>query len=150
LVITAGKEKIGTLSLVDKDLLISADINKPAFITELSLTVLEEIAQQEKVHSLKPIPRFPSFEYDIALVVDKSIATGDLEKKIRQVSGKRLQSVRIFDVFEGGSLEKNQKSIAFRLTFLDESKTLTISDVDPIIQKLVKILNREYSSTLRS
>lgn len=150
LVMTVGKKEIGHLSPMDKILLKSADLDQAAFTAELSLTALEEIIQKEEELSFKPIPRFPSFEYDIALVVDKSISSGDLENKIKEVSGKRLQSIQIFDVFEGGSLKGNQKSIAFRLNFLDESKTLTISDVDPIIRKVVKTLNREYSATLRS
>ncbi|MEX2398088.1 MAG: phenylalanine--tRNA ligase subunit beta, partial [Balneolales bacterium] len=150
LIITAGKKQVGSISVVGKELLKSADFDKPAYAAELSLTVLEEIAHQQKDYTFKPIPRFPSFEFDIAVVADKSVASGDLENMIRQVSGKKLQSIRIFDVFEGGSLEDNKKSIAFRLIFLDESKTLTIKDIDPIIQKVIKTLNREFSATLRS
>lgn len=150
LIIHSGKKQLGTITLVDKELLKWADLDKPAYIAEISVNTLEEIARQEKNRPFKPIPRYPSFEYDLAFVVDKSAASGELENKIRQISGKRLQSIQIFDVFEGGSLKNNQKSVAFRLNFLDESKTLTISDVDPIIQKVVKTLHREYSATLRS
>ncbi|MEX0685628.1 MAG: phenylalanine--tRNA ligase subunit beta [Balneolales bacterium] len=150
LTIYVGKNPVGILGLVDQNLLIAADVDNPAFTAEISLTALEEIANFKKTASFKPIPRFPSFEFDIALVVDKAVASGQLEEIIKQIAGKRLQSIQIFDVFEGGSLKKNEKSIAFRLNFLDESKTLTISDVEPIIQKIVKKLNREYSAILRS
>ncbi|MEX0928824.1 MAG: phenylalanine--tRNA ligase subunit beta [Balneolales bacterium] len=150
LLIQVGQRQVGRLSPVDAALLRSAGIGKPAFAVELSLTVLEDMAEKIQVKPFRPIPRFPSFEYDIALVVDTSVAAGELEDQIRHSAGKRLQSVQVFDVFEGGSLEKNQKSIAFRLNFLDESKTLTIRDVDPIIQKVVKKLNRDYSAVLRS
>ncbi|MEX0770055.1 MAG: hypothetical protein WD035_04930, partial [Balneolaceae bacterium] len=48
------------------------------------------------------------------------------------------------------NLGKGKKSIAFRLTFLDSNKTLTIKDVEPVVQKIVQVLKSKTGARLRS
>jgi phenylalanyl-tRNA synthetase beta chain len=141
---------IGTLFEVDEEWKIRTEMERGAFSAELDIGLLEQLARIADTRIYRPVSRFPSFEFDLALVVDKQVAAGDLMDGMREVSGSQLVNVEIFDVFEGGSLEKNQKSIAFRLTFQDNAKTLTIKDVDPVIQNLLKRLATEYSAELRS
>ncbi|HKJ34813.1 MAG TPA: phenylalanine--tRNA ligase subunit beta [Balneolales bacterium] len=145
-----GKLKVGELYRVDKSLLKSFDLEFPAYIAEINLTALEKILEKQPEKIFQAIPKFPSFEYDIALVVDKTISAGDLMYDIRKNSGSLLTNIDIFDVYEGKSIGKNKKSIAFRLSFRDKSKTLTIKNVEPIINKVLKILEKNHSAKLRS
>ena len=55
---------------------------------------------------------------------------------------KTLQNLDIFDVFEGESIGKDKKSIAFRLNFIDPNKTLNIKEVEPIINRIIKTLEK--------
>jgi len=82
--------------------------------------------------------------------VDQSIRTGEMTDIIKHSAGKTLQSVSVFDVYEGKNLGENKKSIAFRLTFLDSNKTLTIKDVEPVVQKVVQTLKKRLGAELRS
>ncbi len=141
---------IGTLAPVAREWKNHTDIEVDAFSAELDIGLLQRLASQQQGKTYQPVSRFPSFEFDLALVVDKQVASGDLISGMQQTAGKQLVSVEVFDVFEGGSLEKHQKSIAFRLTFQDNAKTLTINDVDPVIQKILKRLGTDYSAELRS
>ncbi len=141
---------IGTLSPVSALWKKQTDIETDAFSAELDTGLLQRLALQKVDKTYKPVSRFPSFEFDLALVVDKLAASGDLVAGMQKVAGDQLIRVEVFDVFEGGTLEKNQKSIAFRLTFQDNAKTLTINDVDPVIQKVLKRLEADYSAKLRS
>ena len=75
-------------------------------------------------HPYQPIVKFPTFEFDAAFTVDKAIRAGDLAKQIKETAGEILQSVSVFDVYEGENLGADKKSIAFRLTFLDSNKTI--------------------------
>jgi phenylalanyl-tRNA synthetase beta chain len=72
-----------------------------------------------------------------------------LEKDILDICGKILQRISVFDVYEGKGVGDGKKSIAYRMTFIDKTKTLTISDVDPIIKKVVKRLEQRHGATLR-
>lgn len=144
------KSLIGTLNAVDSDWKKRTDVDQPAFTAELDITLLEQLAEKSRRKVYQPVSRYPSFEYDLALVVDKPVAAGDLEQEMYKIAGRKLRAVEIFDVFEGGSLEKHQKSIAFRLTFQDNDKTLTVKDVDPVIQQILKRLRSGFSAELRS
>ena len=141
---------IGELTRIDDELASYYDIELPAFMAEFSLDRISEILTGQPPQSFDAIPKYPSFAFDLALVVAKNVPAGDLMQTIKQQASERLQNIDIFDVFEGGSLEKGTKSIAFRLAFRDSEKTLTIEDVQPVIDKVLAKLESEHAATLRS
>ncbi len=141
---------VGTLFPVDREWKKRTEVEETAFSAELNLDRLQQLSEQKKNEVYQPVSRFPSFEFDLALVVDKNIPAGDLQKSMKEIAGIKLIDIDVFDVFEGGSLKKHQKSIAFRLTFQDNEKTLTINDIEPVIQKILKEVKAKYSAVLRS
>lgn len=145
-----GGEEIGGLFEADQSMRKLADLKESAYVAELNLDKITAAAAEEADRSYNPVPRYPFFEFDLALVVDKTIQAGELADAIKQHAGNKLTDIQVFDVYEGEQLEKSQKSIAFRLKFLDYSKTLNINDVEPIIAKLLKKLGNDYSAQLRS
>ena len=144
------EREIGQLFNVSEEMLGNYDIDLPAMTAEFSLTQIFKARQNIKEQRYEPVSKFPSFEFDFAVIVDRSIKAGDLLKLIREKAGPTLQELQVFDVFEGESLGDQKKSIAFRLSFLDKNKTLTIKEVEPIINKLIKVLEKEYSAKLRN
>ncbi|SHF48460.1 phenylalanyl-tRNA synthetase beta subunit [Fodinibius roseus] len=143
-------DTIGKLYSVSDEMLSHFDITLPAVIAEFSLTQIFRIRRKIGKQPYEAVSKFPSFEFDFAVIVDQSVRAGDLLKSIRETAGPSLRDLQIFDVFEGESLGKKKKSLAFRLSFLDKNKTLTINEVEPIINKVVKALEKQYSAKLRS
>jgi phenylalanyl-tRNA synthetase beta chain len=143
-------EKIGELKNIPQKMRENYEIKLPAVAAEFSLTKIFEIKQQTEKNTYEPVSKFPSFEFDFAVIVDRGIKAGKLLKAIKETAGPNLHDLQIFDVFEGPSLGENKKSLAFRLSFLDKNKTLTINEVEPIINKVVERLEKEYSAKLRS
>ena len=84
------------------------------------------------------------------MIVNGSVTAGSLIDAIKSKAGKSLQNIEIFDVFEGESIGSGNKSLAFRLNFLDPNKTLNIKEVEPIIKRIVKYLEKEFSAKLRA
>tara|TARA_R110000868_G_scaffold304437_17_gene565304 strand:- start:35106 stop:37514 length:2409 start_codon:yes stop_codon:yes gene_type:complete len=140
---------LGELKPIEKGLKKAYDLEPNAFIAELSINSIKAALEKLPVQSYKSIPKFPAFEFDFAVIVDGSVTAGDLITTIKSKAGNTLQSIEIFDVFEGESLGKGNKSIAFRLHFLDPNKTLNIKEVEPIINRVVKILEKQFSAKLR-
>lgn len=140
---------LGELKLSSKKLKKAYDLETDAFVAELSVNAVQSALQKLPEQSYKPIPKFPAFEFDFAVVVGTTIMAGDLITTIQSKAGKMLQSIEIFDVFEGESIGEGNKSIAFRLQFLDPNKTLNIKEVEPIIKRVVKTLEKQYSAKLR-
>lgn len=147
---TYNDRVVGEIYAVDKDMREHYEIEFPAFVAEFSLTRIEKVLEQINRPGYEPVSKFPSFEFDFAVIVDRSVKAGTLLKAIEETAGESLEDLDVFDVFEGESLGKNKKSIAFRLSFLDKNKTLTIKDVEPIINKVLKVLDNRYSAKLRS
>tara|TARA_R110002124_G_scaffold286310_1_gene466846 strand:- start:27420 stop:30509 length:3090 start_codon:yes stop_codon:yes gene_type:complete len=144
------KIELGTVKEVSESLKEVYDIEQDIFIAEFSLDRISEALTKKKAHSFTPIPKFPSFEFDFAVIVNESISAGDLMTSIKSNAGNTLKNIDIFDVFEGDSIGQGNKSIAFRLNFIDPNKTLNIKEVEPIIKRVVKSLEKQFSAKLRS
>ncbi len=146
----AGKDVVGQAYKVDAALLKKFEIDNDVFIAEFDLSALSDLSRQIEPLVYEPVPRFPSFEFDLALSVDKRINAGEMESAIKKSAGKLLADISVFDVFEGKPLDANQKSVAYRLSFVDRERTLTIKDVEPVVNKIVKTLEKNFSAKLRS
>jgi phenylalanyl-tRNA synthetase beta chain len=125
------------------------DIKAPSWTVEINLSMLEPFYTQMGTSHFEAIPKFPSIEYDAAFIVDSNLTSLILESDIRRIAGEILTNIYAFDVYEGSGLGEGKKSIAYRMSFMDKSKTLTISDVDPIIKNIVKELSKRYGALLR-
>lgn len=144
------KIELGKVSTVSQTLLDVYDIEHKTYIAEFSLDKISEALAKHKAKSFTPIPKFPAFEFDFAVIVEQEVSAGDLMSSIKSNAGNTLKNIDIFDVFEGKSIGEGNKSIAFRLNFIDPNKTLNIKEVEPIIQRVVKSLEKQFSAKLRS
>lgn len=142
-------KKIGNLFLPSDKLKKAYDFEQETFVAELSVTAIAEVLAAVPENKFKPVPKFPSFEFDFAVIVPQQVTAGEMMDVIKKKAGDQLEDISIFDVFEGESIGKGNKSLAFRLHFLDRNKTLNIKEVEPIIQKIVKSLEKEFSAVLR-
>ena len=149
LIYSYGDIILGTLQSPSKELKKTYDLEPAAFVAEFSVNAIAEAMKKVPAKSYKPIPKFPGFEFDIALIVDSGITAGELMHSITSKAGNTLQNIEIFDVFEGESIGEGKKSLAFRLNFLDPNKTLNIKEVEPIIQRVIKTLEKQFSAKLR-
>lgn len=145
-----ANQEVSYLKRIDSELLKGFDIETDVYGAEIDLTLLLQYGVGNNDVTYKPIVKFPTFEFDAAFTVDKSIRAVELSKQIKETAGEILQSVSVFDVYEGENLGKDKKSIAFRLTFLDSTKTLNIKDVEPVVQKIVQKLEQSVGAKLRS
>ncbi len=144
------KIELGKVSTVSESMLDVYDIEHKTYIAEFSLDKISEALAKHKAKSFTPIPKFPAFEFDFAVIVEQEVSAGDLMNSIKSNAGNTLKNIDIFDVFEDESIGEGNKSIAFRLNFIDPNKTLNIKEVEPIIQRVVKSLEKQFSAKLRS
>jgi phenylalanyl-tRNA synthetase beta chain len=86
---------------------------------------------------------------DFALLLDENVSFEDLQKVALNTDKKILKEVRLFDVYEGKSLDKGKKSYGLSFTFQDKKKTLTDKQVNKVMKELKKNFEREFDSQLR-
>ena len=150
LLYSLNDEVIAAIKRVDSETRKGFDVDKEAFAAEINLTALFNLGFGKQEITYKPVAKYPTFEFDAAFVVDQNVRTGEMTDIIKKTAGEKLHNVSVFDVYEGKNLGDHKKSIAFRLTFLDSNKTLTIKDVEPIVTKIVQSLNKTLDAELRS
>ncbi|MEH7391694.1 phenylalanine--tRNA ligase subunit beta [Bacillus sp. JJ1503] len=120
---------------------------KETYVFELSLKAILE-AETAPLH-YQAIPRYPSITRDIALVVDKAAAAGELGSIIKEAGGALLKEVQVFDLYEGDRMEEGKKSIAFSLKYFDPERTLTDEDVVKAHDKVLQAVKDKAGAVLR-
>lgn len=120
---------------------------KRTYIFELNVESLFSCANFDI--SYTPIAKFPAVNRDLALICDKSIPVGELTKIIKNSSGKLLENVCIFDVYEGEQIPKDKKSVALNISLRSSEATLTDEQVNSVIKKIIKAFEK-INISLRS
>ena len=143
----AGNKHIATIGEVHPKVLAQFGIKKKFYLFEIKVEETRRIADLE-VH-YTPVPRYPAIAKDIALVADKTVKVGDLEEIIRKYGKKNLESVKLFDIFEGAQIGEDKKSVAYALVFRARDRTLTDEEVNKILDKILLQLEIEAGAKLR-
>ncbi|MCF3107432.1 phenylalanine--tRNA ligase subunit beta [Niabella sp. CC-SYL272] len=146
--VKSGTVSLGKLGAVHKNLLARFDIKQPVFYADLSWTAILKAALKHKTQ-FTSIPRFPAVQRDIAMIAPQELPYGLVETTIRKLNLKKLQSVQLFDVFVSDKLGAGKKSLAVSFTFLDEEKTLTDTEIDGWMKKIMQSLERDLQVEIR-
>ena len=93
---------------------------------------------------------FQKSERDFAFVIDKSFKSQDLIEIISNVDKSLIQSVSVFDVYEGENIPEGKKSIAINVTIQSSEKTLTDEDLDKISQLIISTVEQKIGAKIRS
>ena len=125
----------------------SAKIAPGVFIAELKLDVL--LAKEQQTKKFREIERFPAITRDIAMFVPEKISHEDVVKTIKNPIEPLLDSVEVFDCYPGTKDSEERKSLAYRLTYRERSRTLTSEEVTAAHAKIRERLQRELGAELR-
>ena len=93
---------------------------------------------------------FPAVEQDLALVVERAVPSADVVGALQAAGGALLRSVRVFDVYEGPQVGEGKKSLALRLVFRSEDRTLSEAEVNEVRQGMLTAVGASLRATLRS
>ena len=124
------------------------DIEQPVFYADLNWQQLMKTVRNQKVVATD-IAKYPAVSRDLALLLDKSVEFGEVERIAYQTEKKLLREVRLFDVYEGKNLPEGKKSYAVNFILQDESKTMGDKQIDSIMQKLIQNLTKQLNAELR-
>ena len=116
----------------------SYGIECPVYIAEIKLDVLLGIEKRKTVY--KPLPKFPAGERDFAVLVDKEIPVGTLEKAISSGASRLLEKIELFDIYQGAQIPEGKKSVAFSVYLRSADSTLTDKEIEDVSNKIIKKL----------
>lgn len=139
--ILLDKEEIGIVGRIHPKL------NKDEiYIFEFSLN---KLMKDVKPLKFKEASIYPGMEKDMAFIVDKKISAGDIITTIKKSGGRILEDVQVFDIYTGDKLDENKKSIAFNLSFVDPTRTLTEEEVMNVFNNIIETVTKSFNAELR-
>ncbi|MBR3592543.1 MAG: phenylalanine--tRNA ligase subunit beta [Clostridia bacterium] len=118
----------------------SYDIDTRVYVAEIKLDVLYGINKRKVTY--KPLPKFPAVERDFAMLCDKDIPVGDLEKAIVSGGGRLLEKVELFDVYQGSQIPEGKKSVAYSVWLRSAEGTLTDAQIEDASTKIIAKLEK--------
>lgn len=116
------------------------------YIFELSLN---KLMRKVKPIKFKEPAKYPSIQKDVAFLIDRSINASEIEKMIKKSSSRLLKDISVFDVYLGDNITSDKKSIAFKLTYLDDAKTLTDEEVMNDFHQMIEKVTKEFNCEIR-
>ena len=110
---------------------------------------VEPVLAAARIPRSQPLPRFPSVERDLAVVVEDTVAAAAVLGVIKESAGDLLEEVRAFDEYRGAQVAEGHKSIAFTLTFRSPERTLTDAEVDKVMSEIKLGLEKRHRARFR-
>jgi phenylalanyl-tRNA synthetase beta chain len=145
--VESGGKRLARLGQVAPGLAGAAGLERPAWAAVLDLSAIADLVPPRR--RFTALPKYPSVKRDVAVVVDRAVSQSEVEETIRRGGGRLLESVRLFDVFEGEQLGSGKKSLAYALEFRSAERTLQDREVDEAVHELVRALGSAVGATLR-
>jgi phenylalanyl-tRNA synthetase beta chain len=143
------KAPIGKIGMVKKSVLKQFDLTQPVFYLELDWDKLcKRIATAPIKYT--EIPKFPSVQRDLALLLKKEIRFQQLEQIAYQAERKLLKEVKLFDVYEGEKIQADMKSYALSFTLQHPDSTLTDQQIEAAMDRILKAFEKEAGAILRN
>jgi phenylalanyl-tRNA synthetase beta chain len=118
----------------------------PVYAAEFRLAAV----RLEDRRSYRDLPTFPAVTRDLAIVLDSAVPAASVEDAIRSAGPDTLESLALFDVYEGEKVGEGQRSLAWRLVFRAPDRTLRDVDVEEGLGSITVILEERFNARIRS
>jgi len=136
--VSIGGKRIGTVGEVAPLVLENYGVATRAYVATIDVKdIFEARVTDKKYH---PLPKFPAVTRDLALICPQDVPAAELEKAIRAGGGNLLESVALFDVYQGAQIVTGMKSVAYTITLRASDRTLTVEECDKAMNKILKSL----------
>jgi phenylalanyl-tRNA synthetase beta chain len=126
------------------------DVEASVAAFEIFLDALPPEKKKSRARAPFAVSDLLAVKRDFAFVVAKDVAAGDVIKAALGADKALIQSVNVFDVFEGGSLAaEGKKSLAIEVTLQPAAETLTDAAIEAIVHKIVTDVKKAIGGEIR-
>ena len=138
---------VGIVGEINAEVSAAFDIDQRALALVLNLQELVSLARATPVFT--PPSRHPAVVQDLAIVLDAEIPAERVVEEVRGAGGDLLESVDLFDVYQGPQVPDGKRSLAYTLTFRAADRTLNDAEVTTIRNRIIAKLQASLNATLR-
>jgi len=140
-------ERIGFLGELFPAKARELDLPAGVQLFEILLEPLFVRMRKEKV--FRPLPRYPYIERDLSLIVETNCSGDKIKHLISRLGHDIIASVILFDMYKGESIPEGCQSMAFRIRYQSEDRTLTDEEVQEVHSRVVDALVKELGASMR-
>ena len=123
------------------------DIDAEVYCAEINLEKLFNLQLPDATYV--PLPKYPAVTRDIAVICEEAVTVSQVEDVIQAAAGKLLRGTKLFDIYRGTGIPEGKKSMAFSLELRADDRTLTDTDCEQVMQKVLSALQEKINATLR-
>ncbi|HEX5732017.1 MAG TPA: phenylalanine--tRNA ligase subunit beta [Blastocatellia bacterium] len=120
---------------------------QPVYVAEIEFEKLLALKADPVRYSA--LPRLPAATRDVSALVPDQVLWAEIERAIADLGVSEISSVRVFDMYKGKEMQEGFRSLAFRVTYRGEGRTLTDEEVATMHDRVKELLEQRFGAQLR-
>ncbi len=147
-VIRLPDQRLGTVGQLSPEVLKRFDVDAPSlYAFEIDGTVLLERVALDR--TFDPLAKFPAVYRDLSIVAKRNLESARIQEIILREGRGLVESVTLFDLFEGGKIDPSEKALAFRICYRSRETTLDGKDINKLHESIMDRIRKETGARLR-
>lgn len=146
--IFSGNSVVGWMGEIHPDLKMALDTSEPLVAAELDTIALH--AALSGSHTYQPTSTFPPVRRDLSMVAPQMAPYEKIVGTLKSAAGATLESVSLIDLYQGEKIGPEKKSLTVSLVFRQADRTLTDSEIEKLMQKILADLQKKCDTTIRT
>ena len=142
-----GGEEVGFIGQVHPAVAKNYGLDVEVYCCEVSFAKILNHLLPEVTYT--PLPKYQSANRDLSILCDEAVTVAEVENVIEANAGKLLRNIKLFDIYRGTGVPEGKKSMAFSLELRADDRTLTDTDSEAVISKVLAALKDQLNATLR-
>ena len=130
-------ESIAKVFMLHPQVVKNHDLEKFS-IAIFAINFTEALKLTKEDHKYHPIPKFPSTQFDVSVLIDKEKEVGEIQKAIHKADTNLITDIQLFDIYEGPNIDADKKAVAFAITMQAPDRTLTEEEMNSAQNKVFK------------
>jgi phenylalanyl-tRNA synthetase beta chain len=143
--ITADGAALGSIGEIHPEVGERFGLKQPVFVFEMPITPLRTAA---KGITYRPVPRYPSTDRDMTLIIDAQTETQQVVLEIASMGEAWIEHVALIDVYHGSPIPEGKKSVTIRLTYRSAEGTLEDDSVNHLHQRISEKVIEAFDAAL--
>jgi len=145
--VTVNGVDVGFLGQIHPIVAKNYGIDAEVYCAEVNFSQLFEMTLPEPTYT--PLPKYPTVSRDLSVLCDEALTVAEVEEVMTATGGKLLRGIKLFDIYRGTGVPEGKKSVAFALELRADDRTLTDTDSEAVVNKILTALESKLSVTLR-
>jgi phenylalanyl-tRNA synthetase beta chain len=146
-VLTREGEQVARLGRLHPRVASLYKFRQPVYVAELEFEKLLKLPTDSVRYSA--LPRLPAASRDVSALVPVTVMWGEIEKAIKDLGISEVATIRVFDTYKGKEMAEDLRSLAFRVTYRGQGRTLTDEEVASMHDRVKELIQQRFGAQLR-